>query len=357
MAENDTHYNEIPEGVSSSDQFLEMTPASPNPSPNESIGNGSSGTASSSPETAYYDYGLTTPLPDEFEGGPVYPGNSSDSSGSNTDNGDANTPQIPLPNPGEGIPAYPGDGGNNTGNIGIIPPNSGLRPTIPPFSFPSSNLSNSYCQVRFLNASTNTFPVTIYIDGNIYADRSRFGSNTNYEWIRDGFHTITVRRATGIRSILLQQNLPFSAGQKNTVILTDSSSGGLSLVQASDNGCQNLPSGYGCFRFANMSYSGSRFDLLTANGDAVFRGIAFQNISAYKQAMAGTYLFFVSATSSYTFMQELPMLIIGVSGNGTVIGQPVLSFPQTIRSGRNYTTYLIGNTWSDYSLQTITLES
>ena len=74
--------------------------------------------------------------------------------------------------------------------------------------------------------------------------------------------------------------------------------------------------------------------------------------------MAGTYLLFVSATSSYTFMQELPMLIIGVSENEAVIGgQPVLSFPQTIRSGRNYTTYLIGNTWSDYSLQTITLES
>lgn len=324
MAENDTHYNEIPEGVSSSDQFSEMTPTSPNTSSNESMGNGSSKVSFSSPETAYYDYDLTTPLPDKFEVGP----------------------------------AYPGDGGNNTGNIGIILPNFGLRPTTPPFSFPPSNLSSSYCQVRFLNASTNTFPVTIYIDGNIYADRSRFGSNTNYEWIRDGFHTITVRRATGIRSILLQQNLPFSAGQKNTVILTDSSSGGLSLVQASDNGCQNLPSGYGCFRFANMSYSGSRFDLLTENGDAVFRRIAFQNISAYKQAMAGTYLLFVSATSSYTFMQELPMLIIGVSENEAVIGgQPVLSFPQTIRSGRNYTTYLIGNTWSDYSLQTITLES
>ena len=88
----------------------------------------------SSPETAYYDYDLTTPLPDKFEVGP----------------------------------AYPGDGGNNTGNIGIILPNFGLRPTTPPFSFPPSNLSSSYCQVRFLNASTNTFPVTIYIDGNIY---------------------------------------------------------------------------------------------------------------------------------------------------------------------------------------------
>ena len=39
MAENDTHYNEIPEGVSSSDQFSEMTPTSPNTSSNESMGN------------------------------------------------------------------------------------------------------------------------------------------------------------------------------------------------------------------------------------------------------------------------------------------------------------------------------
>lgn len=333
MAENDTHYNKIPEAVAETE---------------------SSG-ASASPETAHYDYGLTTPLPDEWEGGPVYPGNS----GSETSGSDASVPQIPLPDPGEGTPAYPGDGGNGTGNIGIIPPTSGLRPVFPPFvpTPPSSNFSNSYCQVRFLNASTNTFPVTLYIDGNIYADRSRFGSSTNYEWIRDGFHTITVRRASGIRSILLQQNLPFSAGQKNTLILTDSASGGFNLVQTSDNGCQNLPSGYGCFRFANMSYSGSRFDLLTADGDVVFRTIAFQNLSAYKQAMAGTYLFFISSTSSYPFLQELPMLILGVSGNGTVIEQPLLSFPQTIRSGRNYTAYLIGNTWSDYPLQTITLES
>lgn len=74
MAENDTHYNEIPEGVSSSDQFSEMTPTSPNTSSNESIGNGSSKVSFSSPETAYYDYDLTTPLPDEFEVGPAYPG-------------------------------------------------------------------------------------------------------------------------------------------------------------------------------------------------------------------------------------------------------------------------------------------
>lgn len=309
MAENDTHYNDIPEEAMAS-----------------------------------RDYGLTTPLPDEFEGGPVYPGNSDNNSGST----DSSTPQVPLPDPGEGLPAYPGDGGWNSGFFPVNLP-------LPNLPFP--NLTTSYCQVRFLNASTNTFPVTVYIDGTIYADRSRFGNYTNYEWIRDGFHTITVRRASGIRSVLLQQNLPFSSGQKNTLILTDSSSGGLSLVQTSDNGCQNLPSSYGCFRFANMSYSGSRFDLLTANGETVFRGLAFQNVSAYKQAMAGTYLFFVSASSSYTFLQELPVLIIGVSGNGTVIQQPLLSFPQTIQSGRNYTTYLIGNTWSDYSLQTVTLES
>ncbi|MFR5733580.1 MAG: hypothetical protein ACLUD2_18270 [Clostridium sp.] len=68
--------------------------------------------------------------------------------------------------------------------------------------------------MRFLNASTNSFAVNISIDGTAYAINSRFGTISNYDWISDGFHTVTVRRASGMRSVLFRQNFPFTASKR-----------------------------------------------------------------------------------------------------------------------------------------------
>lgn len=332
------------------------------PNPDMDAGNGNGMDLPAAPPAAGAaqadgDYGLTTPLPEFGEGGPVAPG----PGGVN-----GQTPSIPLPDIGAGGPVDPG---YNPGGTPVIPlpmpgeggpvapgPGTGVFPGFPIFpNFP--NISPQfYGQVRFLNASTNVFPVNISIDGTNYAINSRFGTITNYDWVADGFHTVTVRRASGLRSILLQQNFPFVAGQKVTMVLTDSASGGLEMVRIVDTGCRNMPFNSGCYRFANMTYSGSRFDLLLYGGETVFRNVGFQAVTAYKQAMAGTYQFYITNSNTYTFLRELPIIVIGAIGTNANIQQPLVSFQIDINAGQNYTTYLIGNTWSDNGLRAITVE-
>lgn len=229
--------------------------------------------------------------------------------------------------------------------------------------FPGTNLCPScgsfvpdtYGQVRFLNASTNGFTVNIFIDGTLYAPNSRFGTLSGYDWVSDGFHTVTVQRATGIRSVLLQQTFPFTADQRVTMVLTDSQEGGLELVRVIDRGCRNLPSGSGCFRFANMTYSGSNFDLMMS-GQTIFRNIRYQSVSSYKQAVAGTYQFSVVTAASFGFMRELPIIVVGIIGSSLTSRETVFTFHTRIQAGRDYTAYLIGNNWSNSPMQVIIAE-
>lgn len=332
MAEHDSHYNDT-------------TPAA---------GNG---------------YGLTTPLPDFEEGGPVGPIPEETPVVPLPDVGEGgpvydggNTPVVPLPFPGEGGPVYdegaspviplpfPGEGGP------VFPGNTGSTPILPaPHPIPPVLSPQYFGQVRFLNASTNAFPVTISIDGTPYAINSRFATISNYDWIRDGFHTVTVRRTNGLRTILLQQTFSFVAGQKVTIVLTDSASGGLELVRVIDTGCTNLPYNSACYRLANMAYSGSNFDLTLSSGETVFRSVRFQRVTSYKQAIAGIYQFSLSNAGTFTFIRELPVIMIGAIVGG-VISQPLLNFTVNIEAGKNYTSYIIGNTWSSNSLRVLTVE-
>ena len=84
MAENDTHYNDTP--GENTQTGKDAVPA----------GN---------------DYGLTTPLPDFEEGGPVYPDNIPNQN-------DSGRPVIPLPDFEEGGPVYPD---SNMGPGPVIP--------------------------------------------------------------------------------------------------------------------------------------------------------------------------------------------------------------------------------------------
>ncbi len=322
MAESDTHYNGTFDRSSLASRHFNNNaePVIPLPNPGEGgpvyPGNGNGD--------------AVIPLPNPGEGGPVYPGNG---------NGDA---VIPLPNPGEGGPVYPG---NNCGSIVV--------PVFP--NMPNGSMGN-YGQVRFLNASTNNFPVNISINNTLYSVNSQFGCATNYDWVIDGFHTVTIRRATGLRNILLQQTFPFVANQKATMVLTDSPSGGLEMIRISDTGCTNLPSSSGCYRFSNMAYGGSSFDLLLYGGETVFRNVKFQTTTPYKQAIAGTYQFYVTNSNTYTFINELPIIVIGAVATNVNMRDTLVSFSAKINPGRNYTSYIIGNTWSQNNLHIITLE-
>lgn len=274
--------------------------------------------------------------------------------------GNSNTGTQPVPcSPDTGMnltPWVPDTGMRPTPWV----PNTGMCPT-PGVSDTGTcpvcgNISaQSYGQVRFLNASANGITVNIFIDGTMYHSNSRFGTLSNYDWISDGFHTVTVQRANGIRSTLLRQTFPFMADQKVTMVLTDSAEGGLEIVRVIDTGCRNLPAGSGCFRFANMTYSGSSLDLLLS-GQTIFRNVRFQSVSAYKQAIAGVYQFTAVTSASYGFMRELPVIVLGIIGSSLADRETVFTFSTRIQSGKNYTAYLIGNNWSNTSMRIIIAE-
>ena len=236
-------------------------------------------------------------------------------------------------------------------------PVSPAWPVFPIFpSCPSCPSSQTYGRVRFLNASANSFTVNISIYGTNYTINSRFGTVSDYDWISDGFHTVTVRRASGLRTILLQQTFPFSAGQRYTMVLTDTSSGGLRMTQVPASGCSSLGYSTGCCRTANMSYSGSSFSVYLYSHDAVFQNVDFQEVTPYKQAAAGTYQFYVANAGISGTPRELPVLVPTASGTSAAGNEPLVSYQVDIAAGRLYTSYIIGNTWSDASFRVITLE-
>lgn len=229
-------------------------------------------------------------------------------------------------------------------------------PTAPAFpSCLNCPVTAGYGQVRFLNAASNRLTVNISVDNITYAANSRFGTITSYDRIPDGFHTITVRSASGPRSILAQQTIPFSAGEKYTVVLVDSAQGGLNLIQVANTGCSNIGYNTGCYRAANMAYSGSNFDIMLYSHDALFRNVGFREVTAYKQAMAGSYQFYVTNSSQFTVIRELPVLVIGALINGTASNKPLVSYQLDISAGARYTSYLIGNPW-DMNFRVLTVE-
>ncbi|MCI9362335.1 MAG: DUF4397 domain-containing protein [Hungatella sp.] len=304
------------------------------------------------------DYGLDTPAATE-EGTPAASGNS----GSNNNYG------ISTPNYTEGgIPAYPGNDNNygiNTpnyteGGIPAYPGNNNNVTILPSFpSFPSfcpSCPSTSYGQVRFLNASTNNFSINITVDSTTYASNISFGTITGYSTISDGFHTITVRRSTGLRAMLVQQTFPFSANERYTMVLVDSAQGGVNLIQVPSTSCSNISSNIGCYRVANMAYSGSNFDVMLYSHDAVFRNVGFEDVTAYKQAAAGSYQFYITNAANFTVIRELPALVIGAVVTGTFTSEPLVSYQVDISGRSKYTSYLIGNTWSGSNFRVLTVE-
>ena len=275
-------------------------------------------------------------------GAPVYPGDDL-----------ANIPTTPVA-PEGGRPAYPG---NNMMQWPDFRPD--YRPDYPMFPLPTPSLPSTsyYGQVRFLNASTNGMTLDVLIDGRNVFSGSTFATVSNYTQISDGFHIVTVRRTNG--PILYQQTLAFISGERVTMVILDHSSG-VTLTKVSDMGCTNVPSGYGCIRVANMSYSGSSYDVRLFNNQIAFANVGFKEVTSFKQASSGNYTFFVTNSQvNVTTFNELPMLVFAViTGTpcpGCAVNNPLLTYSVNVRPGRAYTSYIIGNPWSNM-YQVFTLE-
>ena len=238
-------------------------------------------------------------------------------------------------------------------------------PTLPTPSLPSPDYPmfpnvpgvSSFSETRFLVAAANSFPVRLSVDSSVYDTNARFGTVTGRGFVSDGFHTVTVRRADDLRAILFQKNFPFRAGEKTTLIVIDSGQGGMDVTQVSDTGCRSLPAGSGCYRVANMSYDGSVYNVTLPGGGVIFRGVAYNTVTSFKQAMCGSYLFDITGAACCASPREISVIASAAAGSGAVSPNPLLSVSVEIQSGKSYTTYLIGNSWSEYSLRAVTLEA
>ena len=271
-------------------------------------------------------------------GSPVYPGDDI-----------ANIPTTPVA-PEGGRPAYPG-------NMQWPDLRPDFRPDFPMFPFPTPTPPVTYFgQVRFLNATTTGMNLDVLIDGQNVFSGSTFATISNYTQISDGFHTVTVRRTNG--PILYQQTLAFISGERITMVLLDTN-GGITLSKVSDMGCTNVPAGSGCIRVANMSYNGSNYDVRLFNNQIVFAGVGYKEVTSFKQATAGNYTFFVTNSQiNISAFNELPQLVFavitGASCPGCAVNNPLLTYSINVRPGRVYTSYIIGNPWSNmYQVFTI----
>lgn len=231
-------------------------------------------------------------------------------------------------------------------------------PAFPVFPFPAPGLpSNSYySQVRFLNAAANRLSLDVSIDGRDIVSNSVFASVSSYSQVSDGFHSVTVRQTNG--PVLYQQTLAFVSGEKATMVILDTANG-VTLAKVSDMGCTNIPSGFGCMRIANMSYSGSSYDIRMFNNQVIFSGVGYKEVTSFKQTAAGRYTFFVTGSRiSFSASNELPVIILAAIAGGCptcTVNQPLLTFNLNVRAGRSYTSYIIGNPWSNL-YQVLTLE-
>lgn len=104
-----------------------------------------------------------------------------------------------------------------------------------------------------------------------------------------------------------------------------------------------------------MSYPGSSFDMILYGDIPVFRNVTFQSVTNYKQAAAGSYQFYVTNSSPFTLAREISVIVIGNFPAGTISGEPLLSLQVDIEPGRNYTTYLIGNDWTEFGFRAMTV--
>ena len=130
------------------------------------------------------------PLPNEGEGGPVYPGNA------------GGTPVIPLPNPGEGGAVNPGAQGNTI----IIQPLPGYIP-----------LPQQLTSMRFLNAACGYPALSLYVGSTPAAGPLEAGSASSFVRFAAGRQTVTVTDSSGY--IYLQTRLSFIAGERYTVVV------------------------------------------------------------------------------------------------------------------------------------------
>lgn len=274
------------------------------------------------------------PLPNQGEGGAVYPGN-------DMGNNMGNNPVTLLPNVGEGGAAFPGNmmpqmppmgGGNN-----LIPTIIGTiisthpRPN-DPCRFCNNN-TNRIGTVRFLNAASGYNPFRVYINENIVSSDFAFGDVTEYAKVGVGMQMITVMGENGY--IFLQQQVNVMMNDYMTIAIVNTDSG-LALQMISDKGCDR-GSNRACIRAANLAYNSGTLSVTVGNQQVLFPNLNYRAVADFEQIWPGLYIYAVTRNTVARFPANL--------------NQVLLTAPLQVQRDRNYTIYLLN--WNRESRDTI----
>lgn len=213
------------------------------------------------------DYTPVIPLPTPGNGGPI-------NGGINPDY----TPVIPLPTPGNSAPIAPGFPNSI---ITVLP-----RPILPCFFCNTNTFGN----VRFLNAATGYNPFRIAINNQTVVNNLEYAEISDYGRVSSGYQTVTVSGQNGY--IYISKQIQINTGTKTTIAIVNTASG-LDLVPIADTAC-NTPPNFSCLRACNLSYNSGPLNLLLSNGYSIFRNIQFMEVTSFSRLLPGNYQFFVA---------------------------------------------------------------
>ena len=293
------------------------------------------------------------PLPNPGEGGPVDPGT-------------GGTPVVPLPNPGEGGPVDPGSTGSNIPTIPLPNPGEGgpvangpvaVFPVIPlPYpgeGGPVASIWLRFARVRFLNAAFGYRPFRIFINNLRVINFLSFASATSYGRVLAGYQTVTVAGTDGY--VYIQKSMPFRANTTSTFAVINTASG-LDLIEITDN-CCTPTGGYSNFRVSNLAYNSGPLDVLLGDGRVVYADVRYKETTAFKRIVPGAYQFDFAETNltpmpSYLDIETLDSAFLGTYPTAGTVASAYVN----VRSGANYTVFVLSSGSGRNQLQTLVLE-
>lgn len=255
---------------------------------------------------------------------------------------DENTPVFPVA-PEPGVPVYPGPG---TGTEdGALLPDLG------------------YARIRFLHAAANYPTFSISVGSRVYAMDLAYGTLSGYEYVPEGFRTITIMTRSLPRRIVFRQSFPFIENETLTLAIVNSPNG-IEIVPVSDNWCRTSPTPFSCFRMVGLSYNSPPLDLVLQDGRVVFTDVHFKEVTRSKRVLPREYEFFLIPTPATPMpLEEIETLDSAprpvsegyIPGYGDI--PPILTFSVDIARNSMVTVYIIGDFSAPPYLRALVVEN
>ena len=219
------------------------------------------------------------------------------------------------------------------------------------------SLGNGMASVRVLNGAANYGALTVTVGGETVANDLPFASATQYKNVQDGFQVVTILAANYPRRIIYRQVIPFVATISVTLALVNTVNG-VGIQTIIDIPCMSSSRRLACLRMVNLSYNSGPLDLLLEDGRVVFSDVRFKEVTQYKRANEGKYIFKVvnSPNRPMPIVSDISLindLTYQMGGNWNAL----LDFSIDMKANIMYTVYILGNDGYLPALQPYILEN